>query len=478
MAGVVVTMSGDEARLFRAMAKVLEQQDKLSKKLKDTGRLSEETGRKSKDAFDKSNLSLSKMGSTLVTYAAGLATVETGVRAIKAAWELVRKEQDAGLSQLQRTQVQDRRLAQISNPEEFTRRRDQADQLASQFGVDRALVREVIFSGVSEGFEDAVPAIIAASQVVDPASAAGVAGQVPALFKGAIGSLEAVNLTLKAARNSRLDFEQIAKALPQAAEGGGVAKATAEETLAVLSVLASEFKSGETAADRMKMFATRAGISEDFAGQGIIAPLEKLMAMNEKARRDYLGDSQELNVAYVKMADNIALIKQRLAEFNQEKGAFTAGDGILAQEVAMRNNDPRSIALMNEAKARQELEATQLQVNGVIGGTAGAAALKTEQLLLRQGSFTNRLLNDMTGLGGNVARAGTTAGMSPDAAASLGFAAGDIVDSAKFGPAAPISLMYKAAQRMLSSAEKLDSAAGKLNTGNQAARAAAAGASQ
>jgi hypothetical protein len=70
---------------------------------------------------------------------------------------------------------------------------------------------------------------------------------------------------LKAARDSRLNFEQIAQALPGAAEGGAVAKATAEETLATLSVLASRFKSGETAADRIKAFSSKVGIDAGMA---------------------------------------------------------------------------------------------------------------------------------------------------------------------------------------------------------------------
>jgi hypothetical protein len=50
--------------------------------------------------------------------------------------------------------------------------------------------------------------------------------------------------------------------LPAAAEGGSIAKASPEETLATLSVLASRFKSGEAAADRIKAFAAVAGIDQ------------------------------------------------------------------------------------------------------------------------------------------------------------------------------------------------------------------------
>lgn len=477
MASVVVTMDAREAQLFRAQQKIIDQQVKLNAKFAEGGKASEKAGKQTTDAFGKSSLSIGKMKEATLQYVAGLATVTTGVMAIKAAWELVRKEQEAGLNQLQRTSGQDRRLLQIAgSKEDFEQLRGQADVLASQFGVDRGVVREVIFSAVSENFRDAVPAIIAASQVVDPMSAAGVAGQIPALFKGSVSPLEAVDLTLRAAKESRLDFAQIAESLPQAAEGGGVAKATVEETLSVLSVLASEFKTGQTAADRIKGFATKAGITEGYKDIGIVAVVEKLQAMDAAGRSEFLKDSQELNVAYVKMSENMDLIKKRIADITAERAAFASGGGILRSQTEIALGDPQLAAVRAEARARQELESTQAQINGVTGGAAGSASLKTEQRLLQGGNFFQRLLNDFTGFQSGTARAAVTFGFSADSASALGVAAGDIVESAKFGPAAGVELMYKAAQRMLSSSEKLDDAAGKLNTGNQAARAQAAGA--
>lgn len=474
MAGVVVTMSGDEARLFRAMAKVLEQQDKLNNKLKDTGKNSEDTGRKTKSAFDKSAISIDKLKASVISYAAGLVSASTAVQLIQKGWEQIRKEQEAGLSQLQRTQGQDRRLLQIStSAQDFDQMRSQADSLASQFGVDRAVVREVIFAAVSENFRDAVPAIIAASQVVDPQSAAGVAGQAPALFKGAIGALEAVNLTLKAAQASRLDFEQIARSLPQAAEGGSIAKSTAEETLAVLSVLASEFKSGDTAADRIKMFATRAGISEEFSGQGIIAPLEKLMAMDEKTRRAYLGDSQELNVAYVKMSENIDLIKRRVSEFQQETSDFAAGGGLLAQQSAIAAGDARSAALIREASSRQSLESTQVNRFGQAGARASAGANIAEEQLASQ-SLIARIYGAI--LTPFITNIGAEFGLSPEAigAASSQAAASATGLTGIFAGAAQLS---KAAESLSRASQSLDNASAKLGNNINPARAQASGAS-
>lgn len=478
MASVVVTMDAREAALFRAQQKIVDQQVKMNAKFAEGGNTSERASKQTKDGFDKSAFTVKGLTSSLTSYVAGVGLAAGAVQSLQAAWIMVRKEQEAGLAQLQRTSSQDRRLLQVAgSAEEFTKLRNQSDSLAASSGVDRGVVREVMFSAISEGFRDAVPEIIAAAQVIDPVAAAGVAGQVPALFKGAISALEAVDLTLRAAKESRLNFEQISSSLPQAAEGGGIAKATAQETLAVLSVLASEFKSGDTAADRMKMFATKAGISDEFAGQGLIAPLEKLMGMDEKTRRKYLGDSQELNVAYVKMAENLPLIKQRLADLNAESTAFAAGGGILRSQSEIAANDPQLAAVRAEAKARQDLERTQAQRDGVSGGSAAAAELITTKQILTNGSFFSRFINNITGLGGTVARGASTSGLSTDASSTLGAASVDVLSGlANPFSSSSFSALEGAAKSMFESSINLNDAAARISTGTPAARAQAAGA--
>lgn len=258
------TMSAQE--LARAQAKVRSEFDK------------------SVGLADKQNSLVGLASSQLGQYATAAGAVALAVRAITAAWETVVEEQQKGLDALKATEDTGRALLQISDsPEQFASMRAEAQALASQEGVDVATVERVMFSAVSEGFRDALPEIIAANQVIAPEAAAGVAGQVPALFQGAIGAMEAVDLTLKSARDSRLSFEQIARALPAAAEGGSIAQATPEETLATLSVLASRFKSGETAADRIKAFSTLVGLDQGTTGTTDQEFGEKLAQEQERA---------------------------------------------------------------------------------------------------------------------------------------------------------------------------------------------------
>jgi hypothetical protein len=199
----------------------------------------------------------------IIAYGTGIVSASAAANVLLGIFQQITEENKKGFEALKSTQDTDRNLLQISDsPQQFQQLRTESDALSMQTGVDRNAVREVMFQGVSEGFKDAVPEIIKANQVVPVKEAAGVAGQIPALFQGQLKAMEAVDLTLAAAKASRLDFAPLARALPSAAEGGSIAKASPEETLATLSVLASRFKSGEAAADRIKAFSAVAGIDQ------------------------------------------------------------------------------------------------------------------------------------------------------------------------------------------------------------------------
>lgn len=492
-------------------------------------------------AIGKQNTLLSKGASLLGGYATAAGAASAAVGLIRAAWQTVIEEQEKGLAALRKTEDTERALLQISDTsQDFQKLRGQSQELAVQTGVDIQTVQRVMFSAVSEGFQDALPEIIAANQVVSPESAAGVAGQVPALFKGQVSALESVDLTLKAARDSRLNFEDIARALPSAAEGGGIANATAEETLAVLSVLASEFKSGDVAADRIKGFATVLGIDqggqtaediqkatdketarveraekslrakeervadlekrvsnsrgtaketaetqlararrdvsefdrsslqfqkpdegrESLAGIGIIKAVERLQSLSESERSDFLGESQELNVAFAKMADNLPLIKQRMEEIVEERAAFAEGGGVLRNRVATAAGDEELTARRENNIATQRLEASERK-RGVDGAAADSAAkLATADSLQNQGLGT-RVVGNTFGVNSAVASGAVAFGASREQAqgaaqgASLGFAE-------SFAPTRFLSQFEAVSRAMFGAAKEQSAAAADL----------------
>lgn len=491
-------------------------------------------------AIGKQNTLLSKGASLLGGYATAAGAASAAVGLIRAAWQTVIEEQEKGLAALRKTEDTERALLQISSPEQFAKRRQQSQELAVQTGVDIQTVQRVMFSAVSEGFQDALPEIIASSQAVSPESAATVAGQLPALFKGQITAMEAVDLTLKASKDSRLDFEDIARVIPAAAEGGGIANATAEETLAVLSVLASEFKSGDVAADRIKGFATVLGIDqggqtaediqkatdketarveraekslrakeervadlekrvsnsrgtaketaetqlararrdvsefdrsslqfqkpdegrESLAGIGIIKAVEKLSSLSKSERSDFLGENQELNIAFVKIKDNLPRILQLEQEIREERDAFAKGGGLLRERVAFTKTDAESTARRENNIATQRLEASERK-RGVDGAAADSAAkLATADSLQNQGLGT-RVVGNTFGVNSAVASGAVAFGASREQAqgaaqgASLGFAE-------SFAPTRFLSQFEAVSRAMFGAAKEQSAAAADL----------------
>jgi len=267
---------------------------------------------------------------------------------------------------LKQTEAGDKRLLQVSeSAEDFTKLRDRADELATTFGLGREEARGLMFSARSEGFEDTAAFIASNRQVIDVQSQAAVAGQVPRLFQNeGITGEQVINATLAGAQASRLDFEQIGSALPSAAEGAAMQGATAAETIGSLSVLASEFKSGDTAADRIKALATAMSLDEgndaigraSLAGVGLIEGVEKLMAMTEEQRRDFLGNSQEVNVAFSKFSSNLNEIKARQDLISEAMTASGTDEAPVAQARAIAEADPRLAAQQNVAIAENRLE--------------------------------------------------------------------------------------------------------------------------
>ncbi len=469
-------LSADQ--LARAEARLKDEFDKVNAKIAQANAKLEESNAKQKDAnatLETKNGLLDSAVTKIGEYATGVGLATAGAAALKSLWEQIVKNQQAGAKALQDTLPKDRNLLQVSdNAEQFRQLRSQSDSLAIQFGANRNEVRQVMFQGVSEGFKDSVPEIVRANQVIPMEEAASVAGQVPALFQGSLSAMEAVNLTLRAAKDSRLDFAPMARAIPQAAEGGAIAKASPEETLATLSVLASRFKSGDVAADRIKAFSVMAGIDQsgELKGLGIVGAVKKLQAMTEEDRNEYLKSSQELNVAYNVMVEELPKIEAQLKGLQDERKSFNQGSGILREQIGIAENDPEFRAQRLKAIADAQKEVVDKNINGIIGTNAETSKAQAEAALVASNNIVAQMLNNgptlpvigqVPGLSSFIPQAMSQVGFSPGA--SAGFASGlsqgvtsGITGGQFYNPPSPdveaANKMLEAAKLQLKAAEK------------------------
>ena len=289
--------------------------------------------------------------------------IATAVGLATKAWELYKTAQDSALATASGNADSTRRLTQVAkSPEDLATMQREADDASLQSGVSRDVAREVRFSARSDGFESDYAGVMAAHNVIDPKSAAVVAGKIPKLFekgKVQIQPMAAVNMALRGAEESNLTFEQLSSSLPTAAEGGGLVGASPAELIATQSVLASRFKSGDTSAERIKAFGSSAGIDPRFKGKGIIGAYKAIRDLPEEERTDYLGKNQELNATYQILGEELPQIEARTLTLEAEQKDFDAGHGVLRNKMEIANSDKTVMANTNVNKAKRLEEITR-----------------------------------------------------------------------------------------------------------------------
>lgn len=346
-----------------------------------------------------------------VTAFAGAKGLQMAIDIYRQSLQFAREETDKATGSLESLADSKRRLNQISETaQDLDAFETQADERAAKFGVDRAAVRQLQFSASSEGFEGSTDEMLASRFVVDPQSAATVAGQMPALFKGAINPIQSINATLAGAANSRLDFEQLSRVMPTVVAGASGVGGSPEEAISSISVLASEFKSGESAADHIKAFGVKASLDEEkrFDGLGLLGTVEKLSSMSDDERQDFLGNSQEINLAFRKLRDNLELIRSRQETIRQAIDTAGTDQSVLATKRA----NAMDLSTKQGRKNAGQLAADRARI---------AREIANEDQLATTGNTTNAAVDtELAKLKGDdrstfdqfvAARAGDTAGL-------------------------------------------------------------------
>lgn len=342
-------------------------------------------------AGEKHGSMVDQLGQKMIALGGGYMSFQAILGTVKEALAYVNQETEKAIGSADKMTDSNKRLIQVyDTAEELDAAVKQADTLAAQFGVQRDVVRRVMFAAKSEGFESAVPDLIKYSDVVDAEAAATVAGQVPGLFgEGSIDAMTAVNATLAAAKSSRLDFEKIATALPKLAEGGALQGADPAEAMGVLSVMAGHFASGDTAADRFKALSTKLSLDERTKGQGIVGGVQTLQAMSDEDRKEFLGDSQELNVAYELLTRRMGDVQERIALVNAEiEAGQTGGQTSLERQYNLMYDQETAFGRQNSAlEARRRAQIAEEIANErqfAEGGARREAASDREMARLKE----------------------------------------------------------------------------------------------
>lgn len=356
MAQQVVELTSDEAKLLAGMQRVLAKQVEMQTKWMQTGTAAKKAGDAGKTAGDDSAKGMQKMLPSLQSYVAGWITAAGVITAATRALKEHADEKKKALTSAERLDESNRNLASVAGPGELAGMIKRADTISKSYGVDRAVSRDFLFSARSEGFEDYVEDAAKFSGVMKLDTQAIAAGQTRTLFGKKITAREAVVMAGAAAEQSRLKSDEFLKALPAGAAGGAAAGASPEETMALVSVLASNFSSGDTASQRVGSLGVKLGLDERFKGRGIVDAVKRMQA-DPELRTDFAGESKELNEAIDAIIAQMPTITDRAAMLGDERGkAGTKNDWLEMKYRERMGGDKDFANLQTLHKARNERE--------------------------------------------------------------------------------------------------------------------------
>lgn len=331
MATIHQKFTGDAAQLEKEIEKLRRDYIKLQEQM---GR-NTAAAKKSAEQAEQSSKSVSRFATTAVqnvaSMAAGWLSVSAGISAATKALADYQQQEERGRNETDKLAEARKQLLQVSQGD-FKELEKRADAASVRFGIDRVTSRNLLFTARSEGFEADFEKVAALNPITNPESAARIAGQVRTMFdKENLDTMSVINAVLKGARDSRLNIDQLTAALPQAGEGGRQQGATLDETVAASAVLASVFKSGETAGDRLKMLMSKMATNQTTAGRGLLGGLDAIQSMSRQDREKFLGDSTELRAAYAAATDMEDRIRAQTAAVRESRVSATGTNRLLQE---------------------------------------------------------------------------------------------------------------------------------------------------
>lgn len=431
MSNVTINLTGDEARLLRALDKVIEKEKQVRDGFKETATQTKGDG----DAF---------LSGTVQNYITGLATVGGAIEGIKLAWRQMREEQEIAARSIEGGESGLRRLAQLAEtPQDLAHLKAEAEKTSRETGMslDRAQALQFAIESQQLGGERGLFSQVSQFAGAEPLST-GVGKMIAGFGAGEVGGARAaINKLLVAAKTSDVDVESFAPTAAIFAGTAGAIGASDEEALAALSVLSPVFKSSETAGERIRALASfiqRKG----FGGKGFKSGMEAIGAdiseMTDVERGKYFG-SQEVQQGYTAYAANAGRIDD-LAGLLDFEGGLGPGDDAVARRLAVVGSDPGLSALRDREAALRQKELGLADEYGSMEIRRQAEVARQTSLREGEGFLTRWGRGTLAGWSaGSPTATERDVARSGDLGAIIGdSAAGSIGD---FGPIAPAKII-------------------------------------
>jgi len=384
MPTIIVELSGEEHRLLRSLQKVIAQQDKTTKAVKDTASASktaataaENAGKKSEDAGAKAVDSFANKGKgAVLSYAASFVGVQQAISKVLDGLEEIDARHEAAAARARANRFTRGELAQLATtPDELANLNRMSDKAKGILGTDDNEAAKMVFEMVQSGQEKYFDSLMNLKKIeADPVSVSRSMTALEAAFgKEELGDFNSV--LSKALVASAYTPATVSEVLASTAKVGGMAKMAGysdEETLAAVTVASKPLGTADRGATAIGHLAKQLSLDKEgrFENMPLLDAVEKVermqLSMGELQR--LLKGRVEAVRAYTAIVQNKDLYKTVLGELGEANGK-----DMLSERLALQKTDPRIQAVDAFDSARISAEADD-QKYGDLKNVADAVA--------------------------------------------------------------------------------------------------------
>lgn len=284
--GLKYQIDADPSKAIAAQNKHIAKLDEEIRKLRELGQTGQRAGNRAAQGMDK-----------LLSRAARFVSLAGAIGLARQALQEFAEVRTGAAEDIRQREQGVKQLLQISDTaQQLQRKKDLANFLTTEYGVNYLRGPEVVFQGFSLGLneeqiknmgrykwfaENILPSVVAPGKLFaafGPQAAGGTEDTV-------------TNAILAAARFSAANISQLSEAVLGPAADVEKLGGTARETIAAVSIAAKALKSVDEAETAVARFAQVIARHPRFKGLGIERSLEKLAGMSESARERIVGEN-------------------------------------------------------------------------------------------------------------------------------------------------------------------------------------------
>lgn len=428
------------------------------KRLNDATGQTGETHKKSSESAKKHFDVMAAGRKEITSMVAGYVSLQGAIQLIGDAMRYVQDETRKAVDSMKGLQPAEGQMAQIAkNTDDLAAMSMEADRLAATYGVKRDDTRMAIVEGRNLGIDNtAIEAMTKYSDIASLTAQTTLGGKMSMIFgQEKVKPQEAVSMGLLASGGSAAQFEELAKGIPSAAEGGRLAGASDEETLALYSVFAGQFPTATTGAERVKALGGKISKSSRLKGKGFAGAMTEMAGMKEDelfgGDGTVFGADLESKSAYEALKANMPAFQAMTQQVGAEKATMRAGgesfierqfrqkfDPSMAQTGAGKQYVGTQLALEEQRKAeiaREIANEAQLARTGI--GTQTAIDVQMAGMKQRGAAGPSQFWAEKAGKAAQVAGGGEF--VAGAVTAGVGDAAESLPVGAVAGMAGPLS---------------------------------------